>query len=347
MEYIAIDVHKRYSLVRVEDAAGALIEERRLEHAKGVFRDYLGRRPAGSPVAVETTGNWYWVVDEIEEAGQVPRLTNAFLAKRMIAGVHKSDRLDCRGLNRLQRSGTLPTVWIAPAAMRDRRALPRSRMALVGMRTTLKNRVHGMLARYAVTVAASDVFGRRARAALEAALAELPEQTAFAADALVAEIDALEAEIARLDAHIAAVFAPSEETRLLRTVPGVGPVLSVVMLAEIGAVARFARPAALASYAGLVPTLRASGDKTRFGRTPRRQISRTLKWAFIEAANAALLADARAKRDSHVRALYRRIKARRGHGKAVVAVARHLAEAAHVVLSRRSPYRDPATAAQG
>lgn len=347
MEYIAIDAHKRYSLVRVEDAAGALIEERRLDHAKGVFRSYLAGRPAGSPVAVETTGGWYWIVDEIEAAGQRPRLANAFLAKRMMGQLHKSDRLDCRGLNRLQRSGTLPTVWIAPAAVRDRRALPRTRMALVGMRTQLKNRIHGMLARYAVGVTASDAFGRSGRQALEAAFDALPAESAFAARTLLAEIDALGAEIERLDERIALVFAPTPEAQRLRTLPGVGAVLSVVLLAEIGDIARFGRPAALASYAGLVPRLHASGDKMRFGKTPRQQISRTLKWAFVEAANAALLADRRAQRDSHVLALYRRIKARRGHGTAVVAVARHLAEAAHVVLSRRVDYRDPAIGTQG
>lgn len=347
MEYIAIDAHKRYSLVRIEAADGALIEERRLEHRRGVFRDYLGRRPKGSPVAVETTGSWYWIVDEIEAAEQRPRLVNAFLAKRMIAGVHKSDRLDCDGLNRLQRAGTLPTVWIPPAGVRDERALPRTRMMLVAMRTRLKNTVHGMLARYAVRVEAADIFGRRGREALAAALAGLPEHTAFTAAVVLAELDALEAEIKRLEARIDETFAPGEGIRLLRTLPGVGSVLAVVILAEIGDIARFGRPQALASYAALVPCLHASGDKIRFGRTPRRQVNRTLKWAFTEAANAAILAAQRSRRDNHVLRLYRRLKAKRGHGKAVVAVARHLAEAAHVVLSRRVPYRDPATATQG
>jgi hypothetical protein len=79
-------------------------------------------------VAVETIGNWYWVVSEIEQAGMVPRLVNARQAKLMLASANKTDRLYAQGINRLQRSGTLPTVWIAPGELRDQRELFRTRM---------------------------------------------------------------------------------------------------------------------------------------------------------------------------------------------------------------------------
>jgi hypothetical protein len=65
-------------------------------------------------VAVETIGNWYWIVDEIEAAGCVPKLVHARKAKLMMGEINKTDRLDVRGLNRLQQAGTLPTVWIPP-----------------------------------------------------------------------------------------------------------------------------------------------------------------------------------------------------------------------------------------
>ena len=347
MEYIAMDVHKRYSVVRVEDQAGELLDERRLAHQEGVFRAYLETRAKGSPVAIETTGNWYWVVDEVETAGQRPRLVNAWLAKRMMGQIHKSDRLDCRGLNRLQRTGTLPTVWIASADLRDRRELPRTRMMLVAMRTRLKNRIHAVLAKHGLDIEASDVFGRRGRVELAAAIGRLPGETAFAAAVVLREIDAVQSEIDRLDERIGQVFAPTAAAKRLRTLPGVGAVLSVVILAEIGDIARFGRPEALASYAGLVPRLHATGGKMRLGKTPRRQVSLTLKWAFVEAANAAVLNARRSGRNSHVLALYKRVRAKRDHGHAVVAVARHLAEASHAVLTRRVDYRDPANRTQG
>jgi hypothetical protein len=87
---------------------------------------------------VETIGNWYWIVDEIEAAGCIPRLVHARKAKLMMGEINKTDRLDARGLNRLQRNGTLPTVWIPSGELRDQRDLPRTRMVLVRQRTRVR-----------------------------------------------------------------------------------------------------------------------------------------------------------------------------------------------------------------
>ena len=115
-------------------------------------------------MAVETVGNWYWVVDEIEAGGGKPQLVNARLAKLMMGSVNKSDKLDAKGINRLQRTGTLPTVWIPSSSVRDARELPRTRMVLSAQRTQLKNRVHATLGKYGYTVeGASDAFGKRGR----------------------------------------------------------------------------------------------------------------------------------------------------------------------------------------
>lgn len=100
-------------------------------------------------MAVETVGNWYWVVDELEAAGCRPQLVHAYKAKVMLGSVNKTDHLDARGLVRLQRAGTLPVVWIPPRELRDARELPRAQMVLVQQRTPLKNRIHATLARYA------------------------------------------------------------------------------------------------------------------------------------------------------------------------------------------------------
>jgi transposase len=85
-------------------------------------------------------------VDEIEAAGQIPPRVQARKAKRMLGMGTKTDTLDARGLNRLQRTGTLPTVGIPPGALRDQRDLPRTRMMLTRERTRLKNRIHATLA---------------------------------------------------------------------------------------------------------------------------------------------------------------------------------------------------------
>ena len=114
MQYIAFDAPKHYTIASVEHHTGGVVREMRPAHERGVIRDFLRQCDPGSPVAVETVGNWYWLVDEIEGAGMMPQLVNTRKAKLMLGAINKTDKLDVRGLNRLQRTGTLPTVWIAP-----------------------------------------------------------------------------------------------------------------------------------------------------------------------------------------------------------------------------------------
>jgi hypothetical protein len=134
MEYIAFDAHKHHTLASVARPDGHLVREERVEHNRGALRHFLERCEQGSPVAVETIGNWNWIVDEIEAAGCLPKLVHARKAKLMMGMINKTDKLDARGLNQLQRNGTLPTVWIPPGELRDQRDLPRTRMVLVRQR---------------------------------------------------------------------------------------------------------------------------------------------------------------------------------------------------------------------
>jgi transposase len=175
MEYIALDAHQHYTVASVEGPTGELLRETRLGYHRGAIRAFLDKCTPGSPVAVETVGNWYWLVDEIEEANMVPRLVHARKAKIMLGMINKTDKLDVRGLNRLQRTGTLPTVWIPPAEVRDQRDLPRTRMVLVSIRTRLRNRIHAALAKYALTITGvSDLFGPQSKELLADKVAQLP-----------------------------------------------------------------------------------------------------------------------------------------------------------------------------
>jgi transposase len=152
MEYIEFDSHKRYTFASVEEHTGNVLKAGRVNHCRGAIKEFLSEWKTGTEVAVEMIGNWYWIVDEIEEAGMAPRLVHAHKAKLMLGMVNKTDKLDARGLNRLQRSGTLPTVWIPPAVLRDQRELPRTRMVFSRMGTRLKNRIHATLAKYALSM---------------------------------------------------------------------------------------------------------------------------------------------------------------------------------------------------
>src|SRR5215470_16889827 len=340
MQHIAFDAHKHYTLASVARPDGQLVREQRLPHERGALQQFLARCERGSPVAVETIGNWYWIVDEIEAAGCVPKLVHARKAKLMMGEINKTDKLDVRGLNRLQRNGTLPTVWIPPGELRDQRDLPRTRMVLVRQRTQLKNRIHATLAKYALhDHEVSDVFGTRGRELLRQRFALLPPHTAFATEQLLEQIEGLDRRVHGFEQRIQAVFKPTPAIQWLLTLPGVGLTLAVVIALEVGDVARFATAEKLAGYAGTTPRVHASGGKTRFGRS-RPDVNRYLKWAFIEAANAICLTRRR-RPSQHVSRLYERIARRKGHPKAIGAVARHLAEATYWILSKEEPYREP------
>jgi transposase len=341
MEFIAFDSHKRYTLASVEDATGRILCERRLDHERGAIRAFLAERAAGSPVALETVGNWSWIADEIEAAGMTARLVHARKAKLMMGMLDKTDRLDARGLNRLQRTGTLPTVWLPPADVRDRRELPRARMVLTRQRTQLKNRLQAMLAKHALSVeGVSDIFGKRGEAVLRERIGELPSEARYVAECLLSQVTNLRSEILQFEKRMHQVFGEDPSRTNVKSLPGVGDILAAVILAEVGDITRFASASRLASYAGTTPRVHASGDRVRFGQL-RPDVNRYLKWAYVEAANVCAR---HAERHSgrHVSKLYRRIRGRKGHQKAVGAVARHLAEATYHILTANESYRDPA-----
>lgn len=341
-EYIAFDSHRKYTLAEVEDGRTGVAVQERIDHRRGALAGYLRRYPGDTPVAVEATGNWYWIVDEIEQSGHRPLLVHPRKAKLMMGMINKTDKLDVHGLNRLQRNGTLPTVWIPPGELRDLREVTRTRMVLVAHRTRLKNRVSATLAKYGRSVEEfSDIFGVTARPVLERQIEGLPEQTRWGCRLLLEQLELTDRQIDEQEKRLKALMPRSPEMEWLDSLPGVGLVLSAVIALEVGEVGRFATAEHLASYAGTTPRVHASGDKVRYGRL-RPDVNRYLKWAFIEAANGAVLGR-RKHPERYVTRVYERLRRRKGHAKAAGAVARHLAESAFYVLSRREPYRDPAS----
>jgi transposase len=194
----------------------------RIEHHRGAVKELLSEWKPVTPVARETIGNWYWIVDEIEEAGMMPLLVHARRAKRMLASVNKTDKLGCHGLNRLQRAGTLPTVWIPPAGRRDLRDLPRTRMVPSRERTRLKNRIHATLAKYGLSIdGVSDAFGKRSKEQIKEKLELLPPHIRFALPVRMKQLEAVQEQINLFEDRMEMAFPTRRELELLQTLPGV------------------------------------------------------------------------------------------------------------------------------
>jgi transposase len=155
-------------------------------------------------------------------------------------------------------------------------------------------------------------------------------------------IDSLETQIGECERMLEEILYPSVERDLLDSLPCVGKILSAVMALEIGDVRRFPGPDRLVSYAGVVPAARESADWKRKDKCPR-DCNVYLKWAYVEAANL-ISAHSKHWADRHVVQLYQRVKnSTKMHGKAAVAVARHLAEASYWMLKKQEDYREPQT----
>ncbi len=105
---LGFDVHKRYSQIAVLNAEGQVCQRKKLVHSPEILKEYLGQFPAGTPVAFETVGNWYWIAEAIEAAGCEALLTHAAKAKVMMGNVNKTDKLDAEGLATLLHLGKLP-----------------------------------------------------------------------------------------------------------------------------------------------------------------------------------------------------------------------------------------------
>jgi len=146
-------------------------------------------------------------------------------------------RLDRRLSTRLRRQGcTLPTVWIPPSDIRDKRELPRTRMVFGRERTRLKNRIHSVADKYGLQDTfgdISDIFGRKGREVLGSILGQLPSQTRYTAKLLLEQLDQTEQNIQAIEARMKELFKETEQHRLLETMPGVGFILAVVILQEV------------------------------------------------------------------------------------------------------------------
>ena len=241
-QFIGCDVHKRYSVFVSMDEAGKASRAMRVEHRNGELETYLSGLPAGTPVAVETTGHWYWLLDAIEKAGLEPHLAHALAAKRMMVSPNKTDKLDAKGLATLLLNGTLPEVWVPGGSLRDLRGLLRCRLALRRMGTALKNRISSALARYGLPRNfQGDLFGNGevATKCRQESIAALPAYSRFATEREMELLEAVEEGVSAVAEKMAGSIGKLGWVRRLRTLPGVGEILGPTIYLEIGEVSRF------------------------------------------------------------------------------------------------------------
>src|ERR671939_1054014 len=326
---IGLDVHRDFCVVAIceegEVRTGARVPS--TPEGLALFAESL---LASDRVALEVTGSC-WEVARILE----PHVDRVIVVSPDDTGITqaraKTDRLDARALARLLWSGELDAVWMPDERCRVLRRRLARREQLVHSRSRAKNEIHAVLQRRLQgKPPCSDLFGVKGRRWLTGL--ELPLEERESVDAGIRHIEFLDAEVAAVEQLIAQQALEWPEIRRLMTVPGVNLICAATFIAAVGDPRRFRRSRKLVAYLGLDPKVRQSGDApARSGKISKRG-SAAARWALVEAAWSVVL------QPGPLHAFYDRTRARRGHGKAIVATARKLAILFWCMLTRGEDY---------
>ncbi len=320
--YVGIDVHRKRSQVAVVAEDGKVQLNKNTVNGTGPLLRLIGDLPAGTPVAFEAAFGWSWLADLLEDYGFEAHLVHPLRCKAIASARLKNDKVDAAILAQLLRADLLPEAWIAPAQVRQLRALLRHRVGLVRLGTSLRNRIHAVAADFGYDRSASYWTGPGRGWLAEL---DLPAASREIVTDCLAVIDGLAPLIDRIDGELHQHAKADPRVKVLTTLPGVGQFTALMMLAEIGDITRFGSARKLASWAGLTPTVRGSDLTVRHGHISK-QGSAWLRWVLNQAAQTA-------KRSPEFAATYSGIAKRRGKKIATIAIARKLLTRAYHLLA--------------
>ncbi|HET9117762.1 MAG TPA: IS110 family transposase [Pseudonocardiaceae bacterium] len=321
-QYVGVDLHRRRSVLVRMTGSGDALETVRIVNDRDALVAVMARAGVDPEVVLEATYGWYWAADALAESGACVHLAHPLGVKAFSYRRVKNDERDARDLADLLRMGRLPEAWIAPPEVRELRDLVRHRARLVHLRSSVRCQIHAVLANQGVPVPMSDLFGVAGNELLDrAAMSTAARARVGSARRL---LDAFDFEIELFTKLTSGRLANHPGFTAVQTLPGIGPVLGAVLVAEIGDVTRFHGPTQLASWAGLTPKHHESDTTVRRGRITK-QGSRMVRWAAVEAVQ-------RAGEHSRVGRYRQRIGERRGRNIGTVAAARELTELVYYAL---------------
>jgi transposase len=322
--YAGLDLHKRNVFCGIIDQAGKAIYRRRLPAELGTILQALeAYRPQLKAIAVESTFNWYWLVDGLQAVNYPVHLANPAEMQKYSGLKHTDDQTDALWLAEMLRLGILPTGYIYPKAERPVRDMLRRRMLVVRQATQTLLSLESMVTRHTgQSVSAAKLQGWTGQEVRAAFADGYSQQTATAMLELLGQQRRVQHH---LEKQVLAVAKLSGSFQSLLTIPGIGQILGLTIALETGPISRFASAGDYASYCRAVNS-RCDSDGKKKGENNRKNGNKYLGWAYVEAANFAARSSARAH------AWLARKTARAGRVVAVKALACKLAKAVYYVL---------------
>lgn len=330
--FVGVDLHKHTITIAVVDAARKPVSRRRFSNLDAAAIVAFLKSLGSFELVVEATASYEWFVQLVEPLAKRVILAHPGKLRVIAESTRKSDNLDAKLLAEMLASGHIPEAYRPTPRQREHRLLVRHRQYLQRKITGARNKIRRLLSNY--NLDREDLFTQAGLAAL--AQMELSASDRFCIDQLLAQWRGFRQQLQQTDKQLR-TFAESgskeerEDRRLLRTIPGIGPITTDVVLAELAGWRRFSSLKQVSAYAGLVP-----GQRESAGKRKSLHIEKTgsplLRWVMCQAAWQLV------KRSTRWRTIYDRLKERIGSKKAIVAMSRRLLGVCFSILKSQKDY---------
>lgn len=329
MNFVGLDVHKRFTYGVVKNEQGEVLNEARFDNSEENFDSFLQDfKSEETKIVMESTGVWEYIYDILEKKSYAIKLANPVRTKAIASARIKTDAIDASTLADLLRANLIAESYIPSKEIRKLRDVVRQRKTIVKGRTQIKNKIHAILTRHGIKLPYSTLC----ESAMQWVLDEIKD---FSIKSVLISYNNLlgqyNCELKRIEEKIKELAERDKQTQLLMTIPGVGSIRAMEILTEIADVNRFPNSSMLCSYAGLVPSVKQSGSTLRFGRLVQ-QSSKSLKNTMIEVAWVAI------KKENQFQLFYKKLYKKKSKQKAICAVARKMLCSVYAILKKQEEF---------
>jgi transposase len=333
MNYIGMDIHKQFTVAVVKDKDGNKIETEKFENSKDSFRKFLSPySPAETKIVMESTSVWESIYDMMEDMNYPIKLANPVKTRAIAESRIKTDKVDADILCDLLRLDAVAESYIPSKEERMLRDIIRARKTLVQGKVRVKNKIHAILTKTGLKLPYKSIC----KSSMAWIVEEIETKHFNMKTITTCYLNMLEQfnfEIKKIDEKLSEIAMKDNRVQLLKTIPGIGNIIAITIIAEIGDINRFKSSKKLCSYAGLVPGIRQSGDTLKFGRLIK-QSNKDLKTCFVEASWVLV----RTKDANKFKWFYGNLSKKKGKQKAICAVARKLCCVVYAMLTKNQEF---------
>ncbi len=328
--YGGIDLHSNNSVVALLDEQDEVVFQRRLGNDLSCILSKLAPYVETiQGLAVESTFNWYWLVDGLMEAGYEVHLVNTAAVKQYEGLKYSDDHSDARWLAHLLRLGILPEGYIYPKEGRAVRDLLRKRGQLVQLRTTNILSVQNLVSRNTGSSMSANRIKKLKVEEVDELFAEPDIALAIKSNLVV--MHTLHEQIKILESTVSKKAKLEPEYEYLLSTPGIGMILGLTILLETGEIQRFSKAGQYASYCRCVGSTRTSNGKAK-GKGNTKNGNKYLSWAYVEAANFAI------RYNDKIKSYYQRKQAKTNKVVAIKTIAHKLSRACYYMMRDQTTF---------